>query len=152
MLSSRARAAARLELDALGWSIRVSFDDRIFRDVWVWLSYLAPFPGIVPTIRSPRQVVTSFTPFTGYNSLPAIVLGTSVAVLPWPLNLLYHVCISGFGSYLGFPPRHPLDFASHSRSSTSIVSTTIRRSAPPSRTPGFHTDPGHMSPTHKAVP
>ena len=30
MLGCRARAAARLELDALGWSIRVSFDDRIF--------------------------------------------------------------------------------------------------------------------------
>ena len=33
MLSSRVCAAARLELDALGWSIRVSFDDRIFGGV-----------------------------------------------------------------------------------------------------------------------
>ena len=30
MLKSKARAATRLELDALDWSIRVSFDDRIF--------------------------------------------------------------------------------------------------------------------------
>ena len=28
-----ARAAANLELDALGWSVRVSFDDRIFGGV-----------------------------------------------------------------------------------------------------------------------
>ena len=30
MLTCRARAAARLELDALGWSLRVSFNDRFF--------------------------------------------------------------------------------------------------------------------------
>ena len=57
------------------------------------MSYLAPFAGIVPTITSPLQVVTLFTPLTGLNSLPAIVLGTSMEVLPWPLHLLYHVCI-----------------------------------------------------------
>ena len=78
------------------------------------MSYLAPFAGIVPTIRSPLQFVALFTPFTDLNSLPAIVLGTSMAVLPWPLHLLYHVCISGFRSYVWFPPRHPLDFASYS--------------------------------------
>ena len=88
MLSSRARAAARLELDALGWSIGVSLDDRIFGGVWFWLIYPARFAGIVPTTRSPLQVVTLFTPLTGLNSLPAIVLGT-MAVLPWPL----HLCI-----------------------------------------------------------
>ena len=98
MLSCRALAAARLELDALSWSIRVFFDDRIFCGVWFWLSYLAPFVGIVPTIRSPLQVVALYPPFTGLNSLPAIVLGTSMAVLPGPLHLVYHVCISGFGS------------------------------------------------------
>ena len=50
-----------------------------------------PFAGIVPTITSPLQVVTLFTPFTGLNIVPAIVLGTSIAVSPWPLHLLYHV-------------------------------------------------------------
>ena len=40
----------------------------------------------------------------------------------------------------GFPSRHPYDFASYSRLSTSIVSTMIRWSAPPSYTPEFHTD------------
>ena len=54
MLSCRARAAARLELDALGWSIRVSFDDRIFV-ACLFLVELPPFAGIVPTIRSPLQ-------------------------------------------------------------------------------------------------
>ena len=67
------------------------------------MSYLAPFAGIVPTITSPLQVVTLFTPFTGRNSLSAIVLGTSMAVLLWPLHLLYHVCISAFGSYVLVP-------------------------------------------------
>ena len=38
-----------------------------------------------------------------------------MALLPWPLHLLYHVCISGAGSYVWFPPRHPLSFAFYSR-------------------------------------
>ena len=88
MLSCRARAAARLELDALGWSIRVSIGDRLFCGVSGFgLSYLAPFSGSVPTIRSPLRVVTLFIPFTGLNSLPVIVLGTFMAGLPCPLHL-----------------------------------------------------------------
>ena len=81
MLRCRAHSAARFELDALGRSIRVSFDDRIFWRVLCWLSYPSPLAGVVPTIKSPLQVVTLFTPFTGRNSLPPIVLGTSMAVL-----------------------------------------------------------------------
>ena len=66
--------------------------------------------------------------------------------------LLYHVCNCFFCSYVWFSPRHPLDFASCSRLSTSIVSTMIPLSASPSYTPEILTDPGHMSRTQKAVP
>ena len=106
MLSCKAQDAAHLELDALGRSIRVSFDYRIFWRVWFWLSYLSPFAGIVPTIRSPLQVITFFTPLTGLNRLPAIVLGISMAVLLCPLHLLYHVCVSGFDYCAWSPPRY----------------------------------------------
>ena len=88
MLSCKAQDAAHLELDALGRSIRVSFDYRIFWRVWFWLSYLSPFAGIVPTITFPLQDATLFIPFEGLNSLPAIAIGTSMAVLPCPLHLL----------------------------------------------------------------
>ena len=57
MLSCRALAAARLELDALSWSIRVFFDDRIFCGVWFWLSYFAPFAGIVPLSDRPSRLL-----------------------------------------------------------------------------------------------
>ena len=70
------------------------------------MSHLAPFAGIVPSISSLLQDVTLFTPFTGLNGLPAIVLGTSIKVLPCPLQLLYHVCISGFDYCAWCPPRY----------------------------------------------
>ena len=103
MLSCKAQDAAHLELDALGRSIRVSFDYRIFWRVWFWLSYLEPFFGVVPTIRSPLQVVTLSPPLTGCNSLPAMLLGTSKEGLPCPLHLLYHVRILGF-DYCAWSP------------------------------------------------
>ena len=127
MLSCTARALARLEQDALGLSIRVTFDDRIF----VACLVLVVLPCSVCCYCShyhiaPPGCYSIHSVLSGLNSLPAIVLGTSTAILPWPLPLPYHVCISGFRSYVWFPPRHPLGVASYSRLSISIVSIMIR--------------------------
>ena len=104
MLSCRARAATRLDLDTLGRSIRVSFDERLFCCVSGFsLAYLAPFAGIVPTVRSPLQVVALFIPFTGRNSLPAIVSGNSMAVCRDPSTFCtifaFRVLDPTFGSH-----------------------------------------------------
>ena len=105
MLSCTARAFARLEQDALGLSIRVTFDDRIFV---AWL-VLVVLPCSVCCYCShyhiaPPGCYSVHSVLSGLNSLPAIVLGTSMAGLPWPPHLLNRVCISGFGSYVWFPP------------------------------------------------
>ena len=61
---------------------------------------------LFPLSGRPSKVVTSFTPFTGLNSLPAIVIGTSMAYLVCPLHLVHHVCVLGFDYCALSPPRH----------------------------------------------
>ena len=61
---------------------------------------------LFPLSDRPSKVVTLFTPFTGLNSLPAIVIGTFMADLLCPLHLLDNVCESGSDYCALSSPRH----------------------------------------------
>ena len=62
---------------------------------------------LFPRSDCPSKVDALSTPFTGLKSLPAIVIGTSMAGLLCPLHLLHHVCVSGVDYYCPLsPPRH----------------------------------------------
>ena len=116
-----------------------------------WLSYLAPFAGIDPIIGSPPSGVILLTPFTGLTSLPASVPGYPTAALPCPLHFLYDAYISGFGLLRLLPTPisiglcfvFPFGYL-HRLQYDSMIGPALVF-------PKFHTDPGHMNPTPKAV-
>ena len=91
------------------------------------------------------------TLFTGLTTLPALVLGYPTAALPCPLHLLYDAYISGFGLLrlvptaisIGLRFVFPFGYL-HRLQYDSMIGPALVY-------PEFHTDPGHMSPTHKAV-
>ena len=124
-------------------TLRVSFR-RPRVACYFWLNCLAPFTGIDPS------GVILLTPIKGLTSLPALVLGYPTAALPCSLHLLCDAYISGFGLLrlvpipisIGLRFVFPFGYL-HRLQYDSMIGPALVY-------PEFHTEPGHMSPTHKA--